>query len=961
MLPHPRQDLTRSAPPVVPAHATRPLDLALDTGVLPESSSATPSPHTLKHASRRIGAPVLPPTPPAHSRRSSGSGSITASASEYEAPIPSSPRIASTPGTPTNQRSPPTPDVTPPRVKPLTLRPPSHTRAPSTQSRTDSFKTARENPYSSEEDGPTFRPPLPLLRPSAVQSIQPRRRSDRRREVGLGLGLESDNEGTTTPRADTTSLRDFAVFDGEWGQTGEEVSEVEREWDDNLMRSVVVRKRGTRKPYNFTDGPAYKVLEDNIVSPTMATKVVRSLPLQERLVRHRLERESGESGDRIVQTSTFPDFDSPMSADVRRFSAMSGRSATSAVIEAIVVDSPPQQIQKLRRSKKQFGLRDLSDQSSVPSNPSSVVSNEPPRPLARKIPQIPERRHRSLTSNATISTASSSGKSRRQVLKDGGIPVVVVPDRLSSIKPSRAPSLRSTSSHKTKRTASLSSAPLSQSSKYNEPGYFASHPRHKRTVSESERSAHSVRTIDFPPNIPARRSSLSAPTSRNTSRAGSLTAESLKVHNLMHEQEAAKPEIIQSQPPESHQDFGLSTHLNVVDHTGDPFFGNRRSTQVTPFSQASYETAGTAAEVSEAMAVSIFPHQNTSLLLVQQLPAPLRPSRPKVKSVEHEQPKTVAHAEAAALPVTPPQRSSILDEGDSPLRNPRAAPEPPAIKFIPPTPGALLPEDEEDRELEYNQRPSTSDTPKRGMSLMRRAFYTRRNSESAIQPVQGLLKRTFSLGSRRRALMGGTISKGGGKLSPSTSDRPADDTRLHPFWRPNHFWDDLDSREDGIMDYQGRYAMIDNRPLPPRRSLSGKIKRTFAILPPKDDYAYPSYSDDRRTVRKTGDGPLRVVKHGDNFSGFKRGPDGRLVYDQSADVDNRPRPFGYGFPEGNGGKLHTIPGLGLRVEYAGWNEMRRRLSERKREQRSEKLRASISHPKGVQNGTDIILRRRSEA
>lgn len=961
VLPHPPQDPARTVSAPMPALATGPWDLALDTAIPSEPSSAASSPHTLKHTSQRIGAPVLPPTPPTHSRQSSDSSSTTASAPEYEAPVASSPHVSSAPGTPTNQRSPPTPDVTPPRVKPLTLRPPPRERASSTQSRTDSFRTARENPYSSEEDLSAVRPVLSSIRPPETEVKQRRQKGERRKEVGLGLGLESDNDGTTTPRADTASLQDFVVFDGEWGHAGGEISEVETEWDDNLMRNVVVRKRNTRKPYNFVDGATDEILEDNIVSPTMATKVVRSLPLQERIARHRLERAAETSGERIVQPSAVPDFDSPISADDRRFSAMSGRSAASPVIEAIVVDSPPERRQKLRRSKKQIGLRDLSDQSSVPSGPSSVASNEPQRTLTRNVPQIPKRRHGSLASNATVSTTSSNGRSRRQVLKDGGIPVVVVPDRLSSAKPSRAPSLRSTSSHKTKRTVSLSSAPLSQSSKYNEPGYIQSNPPHKRTLSESDKSSHSVRTIDFPPNIPARRSSLSAPTSRNSSRAGSLTAESLKAHNLMHEQEAVKPKVIQIQPPELPQGFGQTPRPNIVDHIGVPSFGNRRSTQVTPFSQSSYETAGTAAEVSEAMAVSIFPHQNSSLLLVQQLPAPPRPSLPKVEAIDQAQPQTVACGEAAVAPVTPPQQTSAMEENDSPLRNPRAAPEPPAIKFIPPTPAALLPEDEEDRELDYNQRPSTSDTPRRRISLMRRAFNNRRNSETATEPIQGLLKRTFSLGSRRRASTNGT-SKGSANLSSPALDRPADDGKLHPFWRPNHFWDDLDAREDDIMDYQGRYAMIDNRPSPPRRSLSGKLKRTFAILPVKDDndYVYPSYSDDRRTVLKTSDGSLRVVRQADTF-GFRRGPDGRLVYDQPGFAEGQPRPFGYGFPEGNGGKLHTIPGLGLRVEYPGWNEMKRRLSERRREQRSEKLRANISHPKGVQNGTDDVLRRRSDA
>jgi hypothetical protein len=957
VLPHPPHDSVRPTRALLPAAPL--LDLTIDTGISSGPSSAASSPHTLKHASRRIGPPVLPPTPPAHSRQSSGSQSTIASAPRDEPSAERSTRIASTPGTPPNQRSPPTPDVTPPRAKSLTLRPAPRERCPSSQSRTDSFRTARENPYSSDEDVSTVQPTLASMASPGVQVTPPRHRRERRKEVGLGLGLESDNEGTTTPKADTASLQDFVVFDGEWAQVGEEGSEVEREWDDNLMRNVMVRKRRARKPYKFTDGTTDEVVEDDVVSPTMATKVVRGLPLHERIARHRLEREAERFGERLVRPSAVPDFDTPTSADVRRFSAMSGRSATSTVIEAIVVETTPERKQTLRRSKKQLGLRDLSDQSSVPSGPSSVISSEPQHKLTRKIAQIAEKRHRSLASNATVSTTSSSGKSRRRVISDGGIPVIVIPDRISSAKTSKAPSLRSTSSHKTKRTTSLSSAPLSQSSKFNEPGYIESNPPRKRTMSESERSGRSERTIDFPPSIPTRRSSLSAPTSRNTSRAGSLTAESLKAHNLIHEQEAMKPEILQSQPSESQKEFGQSTRLSV-DPIGDPFFGNRRSTQVTPFSQSSYETAGTAAEVSEALAVSIFPHQNTSLLLVQQRAAPSQPSPPTLKAIHHSRPEPPVNSELTITPVTPPQPAHAMEEVDSPLRNPRAAPEPPAIKFIPPTPATLVPDEEEDREVGQNQRPATADTPKRGMSLMRRAFSNRRNSETSIQPVQDLIKRTFSLTGRRRLWVDGSSRTPNGNANPSMvypsdADRPDDDTRLHPFWRPTHFWDDLEDTEDGSGVFDGRYAMIDNRPSPARRTLSGKLKRTFAILPIKDDQAYPSYSDDRRPVSKAVDGPPGFVQQGNN-SGLRRGPDGRLTYESGTAGE---RPFGYGFPEGNGGKTHTIPGLGIRVDSVRWDGVKRRLSERKRAQRSDKLRAIISHPRVVQNGMDDILRRRS--
>jgi hypothetical protein len=935
----------------------------------------------LKHASKKIGG--LPPTPPTHSRQSSGNHSVT-SAPRYDVTSSrNSANIPSIPSTPPNQRSPPTPDVTPPRAMPLAFRPLPSDRYPS--SRTDSFKTARENPYSSDEDEvSTVRPVLPSARQSATEVPQLPGRVQKRKEVGLGLGLESDNEGATTPRAHDSPQPEFHVFDGEWGS---ETSEVEREWDDNLMRNVTVRKRPGRRLQMFTGGANQEVLEDDIVSPTNATKIVRSLPLQERIARHRLERETDRiPNDRLVERITsWPsagvNTESPTTADVRRFSAMSGRSVTSAVVEAMVVDGPPSRRKTLRHTKKQFGLREFgSDQSTRSSAPNSVVStslsSEPHRDSRHRLhhstARIPEVRHRSLASNVTVSTASSSGRSRREVLKSGGIPVVIIPDRHSSTKSSTPHSLRSTSSHKTKRSNSLTSAPLSHSSKFNEPGYFDSVTPRKRTMSESASDRNSIRTIDFPPNIPARRSSLSAPTSRNTSRAGSrtgsLTAESLKAHNMIQalKQVPAEPEPIQVQRAESQKDLISHSSRLHVDHNGDPFFGNRLSTQVTPFSQASYETAGTSAEVSEAMAVAIFPHQNKSVLVVQQL-APTEASPSALKAIGEAQPAQATQPEPPSMtlngkvtgPVTPPQPIHPMDEVDSPLRNPRAPPEPPKIAFIPPTPNVLSPGQEEDRQLGFDmdERPSTSDSkPKRGLSLMRRAFSTRRNSEPAIHLSPGLLKRTFSLSGRRKELSDEATQTAGGKANPSTvypsvTDRPADGSKLHPFWRPSHFWDDLDN-DFADDELGGGYPIIDNRPGPPKRSLSGKLKRTFAILPIKDDYERQPYAMDRREMRKTSSGNLRVVKQRSNSS-LRREASNRRHY---AGVPEGT--FGHGFKDGNGGRIHTIPGIGVRVEYIGWSGMKRRLSEKRRLQRSEKLRATISPPKEVQSGMDDVLRRR---
>jgi hypothetical protein len=168
--------------------------------------------------------------------------------------------------------------------------------------------------------------------------------------------------------------------------------------------------------------------------------------------------------------------------------------------------------------------------------------------------------------------------------------------------------------------------------------------------------------------------------------------------------------------------------------------------------------------------------------------------------------------------------------------------------------------------------------------------------------------------------------------------------------------EDHDDFEDDD-EFGGRYPIIDNRPAPPKRNLSGKIKRTFAILPiTDDDYDYTKTNP--RTVRRTTSGNMRVVKQRSRSS-LKRGEAiDRRRYDEPAAREER---FGYGFKDGNGGRAHTIPGLGVRVEYVGWGGMKRKLSERRRQQRSEKLRASISSPKGVRSGVDDVLRRKNQA
>jgi hypothetical protein len=784
----------------------------------------------------------------------------------------------------------------------------------------------------------TVRPILPSTRPSQVEV--PKAKPMKSREIGLGLGLESENDSTPSPgnrKGDkhlaANPTDEFVTFDGQWSSTGE-VTEVEREWDHNLMRNVTVRKRPARDSLLYNVNSSGQVLDDNPVTPTNATRLLRKYPILETLSTRSTSLELGQdTPTRGVTRSS----DSPTTPDIRRFSVMSARSGTSTVVEAMVVETPPQRRKTLRHTKKQLGLRELSSDHSTYSSTTDSVFSNPPHRLVHKSSGIFSRKHESLSSTVTTST-SSSAKSRRDIWTNGSIPVVVVPERRSSMKSARTPSLRSNSS-RTKRSLSLSSAPLSQSAHVNDPGYFDLPKRNPRRLSESGASAgsHSQRTIDFPPAIPVRRSSLSAPTSRNTSRAASLTAESLRAHNML--QAAAE------KPDQSHVQLLAdpqkdSTYLAPrasVDHNGDPFFGNRLSTQVTPFSQASYETNGTAAEVAQATSVALYPHHNDSLLVVEQ-PAQSStvPQQNSADVIEHAE--MAANETNAQDPVTPPQQQrQEIDEVDSPLRNPRDAPQPPtqppAIQFIPPTPNVLTPAQEENRELGQDFQPSTADQkPKRGLSLIRRALSNRRRSDSIVTR-NFLTKRNKEV--TDEATQTSKQIANPTTVYPSVLDQPADESKLHPFWRPARFWDDLEDDDEQYID-RDPYPPIDNRPALPKRSLSNSLKRTFAILPIRDDTEV-TYWTERRVVQRTQSGNLRVVKNRGSSGSLRRTvSDGRAYYMSES---SRILPDSSEF-----GKV-----------WAGFKGIGRRVSEKRRERRNEKLRRTISGPKDAVDGVARVI------
>ncbi|KAK2065445.1 hypothetical protein LY76DRAFT_611405 [Colletotrichum caudatum] len=974
VLPHPNRQRSDTPRSYQVRSTPRKYDLVVDCVASQMDASQQPSPQTLRHQPKRIGSgPDLPPTPPSHSRTSSSSRPIlppSPSPAENVSRTPATP--ARVPATPPNQQSPPTPDVTPPQsaTRPKAVRPipldRTVSKATTAESRTASFRTAREEPYSSEDDDlqSTVRPNILSARTSqsTVRRVsEPRTKSPT--PVGLGLGLESPSEDATTPRMKS----DFNAFDGEWTSN----NEVEQEWDDNLGRTVTVRKR-RQEPKNAPRAARRKVeiFEDRVVTPTNATKALRAMSQRERAAFY------APSEIAWPNTSTSG---SLVNGDARRFSDMSAKSAqstrsnASTIVEAILVDAPsiPQGRQTLRHVQKQLTLRDSgSDRSPASSAANSAIrlegSPRRPRPLARPS----DSRHNSYASNTTFNSISS-GKARREIWKSGAIPVIVVPDRRSSIKSksSRAPSLRSTSSRRSKRSASLNSATRANGTRSHDlpTPVFERPGRRNRSMSESD--GFNQRTIDYPPVIPKRSSSLSAPTSRNTSRAGSLTAESLKAQNALlgqpsgHETRAPALTLQRATSSETDNGHHHRDHKLNVDHLGDPFFGKRLSAQHTPFSAASVTTSGTAPEVSEATAVSLYPHQNSSLLVVNHSNKPSECSDASQTDRELPQspprPSIITTGPDGEGPVTPPHPQHTMDDVDSPLRNPRAAPPvppviPPAIQLIPATPSGLTPNHDRERNMGNYFETMADEQPQRGGSIVRRALARRRNSEKYPPKSgrQGLLTRTFSL-TRRGSSSKSHSSVEGPCSCPDCEPPPPEDDRLHPHWRPAYADEDDDrwerEMEDEPISHVYRYPPIDNRPTS-RRSISTRVKKTFAILPSRgesDLYSSETRNEtDRRTIRRTDSGNLRVMKRRGSLDSLR---------DQSANPVSYTSTVTQGETKGE-----AVPKRRRRFSISGTLEglqnLPRQMNERKREKRTQELRQKISGPREVRDGVGDVIR-----
>ncbi|OCL10672.1 hypothetical protein AOQ84DRAFT_362197, partial [Glonium stellatum] len=815
-------------------------------------------------------------------------------------------------GTPINQRSPPTPDPSPPRTTESLVTPERPLPFTYPSSRAESFKTAREEQWSS--DAGDSRSHLPLEDNSAlgyIGSSRLRRIDDR----GLGLAFEIEDGDSTptmhTPRSQTT-MNESVESEEEHDNEGFNVDHIpNREWDTNLMRNVTVRRKNRAKAL-----PKQNPDLDTTSSGTEST-VRRGSSLRERVDASKNSPRT-PSMERFAHDIGWPNevndiLNSQLrEADTKRLSAVS---TTSTVVEAVVIVTPPQRRRTLRHTGKNLALRREGDFSTeyIPINRSNrdslTLDDVPLHRLVHRRSRIPDRKNRYSADSdmSVIDTASAPTSSPRQLRET--IPSVVFPqEEVRTLQPAAEITSKEP----------LQTRPLPRAHRkdvYSHKRVFSApeaarnamvaQPTRKSTLrpqtpetpdKETEVKSPVKSTVASAPRIETTSPSPTSPTLRRTRRVSENlttpnTAKELPplpvtpppemtqrrdIISALNEDENVEnrksyservPTIKEPQPSaRSHSEErrlssnigGSSTsqedHLHPHDRItidelphassdgssllpGDRRVSFDRSTvhsdehamarhaQSTPFSQFSDTPE---AQVSEATAVSIYPHNNHSLLVVQQVArsntVSRKPQAPHELTVSSSNlasspPSTEAEfvqSQRPALtfePSTPPLQSIPPAPGavDSPLKNPRKPPIPPALKIIPPTPLEEL-----DRQLAPGPPPQSATRPVRRLSLVQRA---RRYSDTFIAPLlsRAPSTRTRAIGGTGTSVLSTAHGHGQHHGHPhqphhhdpatTTSTNPVprahqvpsvseDYGNLHPFWRPRGFWEGFEDDSD---------------------------------------------------------------------------------------------------------------------------------------------------------------------
>jgi len=349
----------------------------------------------------------------------------------------------------------------------------------------------------------------------------------------------------------------------------------------------------------------------------------------------------------------------------------------------------------------------------------------------------------------------------------------------------------------------------------------------------------------------------------------------------------------------------------------------------TPFSVSAVSDR-TDMEVCEAQNVAYYPHSNESLLVVQHHSKSEQKGQGEQDALAKSKRNSASVKDARIvqlfpeLPAQSPPAIAVNGKSihtvESPLINPREAPMPPVIKFIPATPS----HEDDERELVPVIEEDVTGSPQRRGSLANRA---RRYSEVVVRP-----------------LFGRTLVTRSHHIHPSPTAAEKRDERLHPNWVPNSFWHDDDDDDYDDEDYLDSEEPFERLPAGGDTSEHPRTK-----FPRNMSVRMPGFRGSGGFLLGNS---LGMDRHGTNKRRPHVTPPGK--------TDSTPAPKktvrrvssmdSVTSRTSADGRIFTIPGTHQRVQYVGFQPLKDKIKKRrqtKEDAAREKRRAELKDQIGM--------------
>lgn len=899
ILPHPMKQLHPELEPQ-PAYSA-------------EGPAATAHSVELKRASRISGLPTLPQKPPINTHLSNGSDFLISSlATQSQKKSSLSSEEISTMSH--NRSSPLIPEVTPPLQTRSKFQPNLYNLFPSCN--TASFITAPETPYSDGENDTTLSSSSTHSQNSSCITTN-LRVGENYNKTELYPKLRSEQAHSSPETKYSISPKEFTVPEDKFLVSDEYVG-VDRlipQWDLNLMKRLDIRQVSTHKNDTITQNTNNSTENADVSGSYSQNHEKEPVVYPSWLPRLQKSSKSYYSEPTISQPSTEAARQDGDSMNYSKFSTAAfplkhHKTADGSLSIGAVAH------RTLRHTKKRFSLREFSRQPNNGCGIANTIFGPHPQQCTNLIKSSStESTHSRVVSSGTLSSRLSQ-KLRKDVIKNGGIPVIVIPERTTCSISVKSPSLRPTSNQWSRRTTSITSMPpvsyLNESN--NELGCcklpFLQNRILSRFVGSSDcpENTHKSPSLDF-----IKRTPLDQNKQLNCNKK-TLTTERLQAHDLLLVQESKLNTSFSSRQPERCEKLSCQTRFyETEDPQNDTSLVQNPSSQEIPCSQSSYKTAVTKTGNSDPLASPFSPHNRStwagnssaSLESFKSLSFHLRNLVTKPSETD---PYKLSLTESIVLP-----HSFSTEEKESFQQFQQSLN--PEITFAPSTPKIVY--------KCYRPKSCSSLSSKDSSAEEVTTSFSRMKAIGPNDPPESSVnEKDISIdlvhpGDQSNEF--NTISKIQYKPTtniPSSKDVVPEIKKPDPLWPLLQYWDNVD--EQGVNLGNGNsteYHAVEYSRL---SSLTQRIKRSLGLISSRVSNRLMLHSLDHKPTPSIPKKSNKIAKSSGKFCA-KSDAISSTEYKSS---------WSHGYEDGIGCRLRVISGLRQRSQNIGWSELR--LTSRKR-------------------------------